>query len=198
MLTGVRADSFQNMQLGAGVFLRGFDADAALTAEQLRQMASLAIVNGTGVIGATRGGGTFRCVPKLRQLEADGLREPVKGATVCDGWTARMQGTMLEMTGDNLALALGAAEVTRSGGKTVIRPRGSLTDADYIDRLCWIGETVRGVMLIELTGALNMSGLTFTFGDKREGAMPFELLAHADAPGGAAPCRIILLEEAMA
>ena len=87
----------------------------------------------------------------------------------------------------------GGAQLTFSGGVTTLRPRGTVAAEDHLSRLCWVGDTAQGALLIELTDALNMTGATLTFTDQGEGTLPFEFQAHQSTPGveDAAPCRIL-------
>lgn len=196
MTTGFRPASYQNLQLNAGLFLKNFNPDGAADAASLKALLAQAVSSGTGVIGATRGGGTFRCTPDIRRIEADGLRAPVKGLTVNDLWTVKLTGTMLEMTPENFASALLCADVTTTGSVTCVKVRNRIEDADYIPRLCWVGDTSRGFVLIELTQALNLSGANFTFTDKGEGTLPFEFQAHLASgdDDGYAPFRILFFD----
>ena len=93
MTTGLNPATFENLQLGAGLFLKNFDDSSARSATELRLLLAAAIESGEGIIGATRGGGSFQCTPALRSIEADGLRSPAVGATVNDGWTVKLTGT---------------------------------------------------------------------------------------------------------
>lgn len=196
MTTGLNPATFENLQLNAGLFLRGFDFSSAASAAQLRLLVADAITEGSCIIGATRGGGTFQCTPSLRAIEADGLRTPFIGSTVNDGWTVKLTGTMLEITPENFASALICADVETTGSITTIRARTEIADTDYIPSLCWIGDTSRGFVLIELTNALNMKGAAFTFTDQGEGTLPFEFQAHqSTAEGqGYAPFRIVFFD----
>ena len=196
MTTGLTPTTFENLQLNAGLFLRGFDFSTAASAAQLRLLVADAIAEGSCVIGATRGGGTFQCTPSLRAIEADGLRSPVVGSTVNDGWTVKLSGTMLEITPENFAAALICADVETQGSVTTLRARSEIAEDDYIPSLCWIGDTSRGFVLIELTNALNMKGAAFTFTDKGEGTLPFEFQAHQDpdAEDAHAPFRIVFFD----
>ena len=197
MTTGLRPTSFEHLQLNAGIFLKNFDHSAARNAAELKELIADAILREDGVIGATRGGGTFQCKPETRQVEADGARYAYKGGVLNDRWVVKLTGTMLEITPGNFASALMGGEITRTGGTTVVRARTDIREADYIPKLCWIGDTSRGFVLIELDNALNISGAAFTFTDKGEGLLPFEFQAHqADAiDGDHAPFRIIFFEE---
>lgn len=196
MTTALSPSTFEHLQLGAGLFLTGFQFDSAASAVELRQLVAQAIAEGKCIIGATRGGGTFQCTPNLRFIEADGLRTPVVGSTVNDGWTVKLTGTMLEITPDNFASALICADVIKKNNLTTIRARADIADTDYIPALCWVGDTSRGFVLIELTHALNIKGAVFTFTDKGEGTMPFEFQAHLapDADEDYAPFRIVFFE----
>lgn len=196
MITGLNSHTFENLQLGAGVFLQDFDPASATDAASLKTLLAQRIAAGEGLLGATKGGGTFQCKPALHAIEADGLRTPVTGGTVNDGWTVKLTGTLLEITPSSFARALGCADVSTSGKVTTVRPRRDVSLADHISTLCWIGEMSRGLMLIQLTDALNMSGAAFTFTDKGEGTLPFEFQAHQPDPADSkyAPCRIMFFE----
>lgn len=193
MITGLNTHSFENLQLGAGMFLQGFDPVSASDASALRTLLAQRIASGEGLLGATKGGGTFQCKPNLRSIEADGLRTPVKGATLNDGWTVKLTGTLLEITPGSFSAVLGPCDISSAGNVTTLRPRRDVEMIDHISSLCWIGELSKGLMLIELSNALNMSGAAFTFTDKGEGALPFEFQAHQDSPADSehAPCRIM-------
>lgn len=178
MVTGLRAETFEKLQLNAGVFLTNFDYSTATDAATLKALIATAIEGGQGVLGATRGGGSFECTPETRTVEADGMRYPFKGSTVNDLWTIKLKTTLLETTPENFAHALMCADVDTEGGKTTVRVRTSIEDADYINSVCWIGDTSKGYVLIKLDNALNLTGATFTFTDKGEGTLPVEFQAH--------------------
>ena len=196
MTTGLNAATFENLQLGAGLFLKNFNDAAAQSAAELRLLLAAAIEDGGGVIGATRGGGSFQCTPALRSIEADGLRAPTVGATVNDGWTVKLTGTMLEITPQHFADTLACAELDTREHRTTLRLRNGIAPEDHIPSLCWVGDTSRGFVLISLDNALGMKGAAFTFADKGEGTLPFEFQAHQDsaADQAFAPCRIVFFD----
>ena len=197
MLTGLRPTTFENLQLNAGAFLKNFNHSTYADADALETAILTALEAGTGVIGATRGGGTFQCTPTIRPIEADGKRYEFKGSTVNDGWTVKLTGTMLEVTPDNFADALMCATKTVSGKKTTLRIRTDIELTDYIESLCWVGDTSKGLVLIELENALNLTGANFTFTDKGEGTLPFEFQAHQATLANMeyAPCSIIFFDK---
>lgn len=180
MTTGVRAATFERLQLNAGVFLVGFDESSATSVETLKALIAAAIEADEGMLGATRGGGSFECTPSLRNIEADGIRYQFKGSTVNDLWTIKLKTTLIESTPENFARALMSADVSTSTDKavTTIKVRTAIKDSDYIPNICWIGDTSKGYAMIKLKNALNIAGATFTFTDKGEGTLPVEFQAH--------------------
>ena len=199
MTTGLRNATWQNLQLNAGVFLKNFDFSGAETVAALKALIADAVNDDNTVLGATVGGGSFSCKPMLRCIEADGLRAAAKGAMVNDGWTVRMKGTMLEITPGSFAAAMGLAETETSGQTKTVRARMNVADSDFFDTLCWVGDTSRGYVMIEMSNVLNMVGAELTFADRSEGRIPFDFQAHMDHPGDDyAPFRIVFLEDAAA
>ena len=199
MTTGLRKATWQNLQLNAGVFLKNFDFSGAETVTALKALISDAVNDDDMVLGATVGGGSFSCKPMLRSIEADGLRTASKGSMVNDGWTVRMKGTMLEITPGSFAAAMGLAETETTGQTNTVRARLNVADSDFFDTLCWVGDTSRGYVMIEMSNALNMTGAELTFADRSEGRIPFDFQAHMESPDDEyAPFRIVFLEEAAA
>lgn len=194
--TPIRRATFTKLQFDAGVYLKNFDYSSYKSVQDLRSAVIEAIEDGTNIIGATRGGGSFEATPTIRQIEADGLRGPVVGSTRNDMWVVKMRGTMLEITAENFALALAMAEVTSDGNIKKVKVHTEIQDEDYIPSLCWVGQTAYGAMLINITNALNVNGATFTFTDKGEGTLPFEFQAHAEGfDEDYAPFEMLFLEE---
>lgn len=197
MTTGLRPQTFEKLQLNAGIFLEGFSHDDVADAAALKTKLAEFIAAGVGLLGATRGGGSFEYTPEIRTIEADGMRDPYKGSIVNDRRVVKMKGTLLEITPDNFKRVLASAEVEKDGAKTTVKVRTEIRDEDYIEHLCWVGDTSRGFVLIELDNALNLNGATFTFTDKGEGTLPFEFQAHhANLEDQEyAPFRIVFLDE---
>lgn len=198
MVTGLRADTYNNLQLNAGIFLMDFNYSTATDASSLATLIATAKAAGTGLLGATRGGGTFSCTPVLREVQADGVRSAFKGGTICDGWQVSIRGTLIEIDKENLQTCFGMADKTTSGNITTITVRNDVKTTDY-HKLCWIGDTPgEGLMLIELSNALNRSGVSFSFRDRGEGTLPFQFIAHQDTVTDqtGAPCKVLLFKKA--
>lgn len=200
MTTGLRASTFENLQLNAGMFLANFDYSTSTDAASLGALLKTERekTSGSALIGATRGGGTFVCTPNTRSIEADGKREEWKGSSVNDGWTIKLTTTLLEINATNLKRSFGTADVTDTEKKHTIKIRTDIKDADYIDSLVWVGDTSKGYVLIAIKNALNTAGATLTWTDKGEGTIPVEFTAHQDGleTDGYAPCEVIFFDPA--
>ena len=199
MITGLRPKTFENLQTNAGAFLKTFDWRKYKTLEDLETAVIEALDNIKHLIGATIGGGSFQCTPSIRNREADGMRYPIVGSTVNDMWTVKLTGTMKEITPQNFKDALICADIEESEGGKIkkVKVRTDIKESDYIPSLCWVGDTSRGLVLIELQNALNLTGANFTFTDKGEGSLPFEFQAHAKdlASMEYAPVEIVFFDE---
>lgn len=200
MITGLRPATFENLQTNAGAFLKNFDWRQHKTYDAMLEAIIAALDVPEKTIGATIGGGSFQCTPTLRNIEADGMRYQFVGSTVNDMWTVKMTGTMKEITPQNFKDALISADMTTSDGGLItnIKVRTDIKPGDYIPSLCWVGDTSRGFVLIDLENALNLTGANFTFTDKGEGSLPFEFQAHAKdlASMEYAPVEIVFFNEA--
>ena len=179
MITGLSANTYQNLQLNAGAFLLNFDYSTYTDAEALKAGIKTALETRENVLGATRGGGSFRVTPETRKIEADGVRYGFKGDTVTDSVDVSMTGTLIEVNADNMTRILTSADKVKSGDKTTITMRTNIELTDYIDKICWVGDLSNGgLVLISMDNALNTSGLDFSFSDKSEATLAFEFHAH--------------------
>ena len=178
-LSALREDTFDNLQLNVGLFLKNFKttADNATDASALLTAILAAISAGTKLLGATRGGGNFTVSRETREPDVDGLRYRWKGGTFVDSADPQLSTTLVETTPDNFAIALGGTAST-SGKITTVKMPTALGDGSYLDDLCWAGELADGRMvMIVLYNALNTADFTFTFQDKGEGSMSVEFHA---------------------
>lgn len=199
MITGLRPETFMNLQLNAGVFLKNFDYSKYTDASALETAILAALEAGTNILGATQGGGTFQCTPTIRQIAVDGLRYPVVGSTVNDMWTVKLTGVMKEVTPENFKDVLLSADIEGTGNVRKIKVRTDVLPKDYINSLCWVGDTSdQGFVLINLNNVINLNGANFTFTDKGEGTLPFEFQAHHKelADMEYAPCEIVFFDKA--
>lgn len=198
-VTGLRAESMNNLVLNEGAFLVGFDYSQYNTAAALESALADALQNPANLLGATNGGGTFVCTPETRQIEIDGIRGSVKGATHVDAWTVKLTGTLKELKKATFSKLLMCADEDSSiENMTVLTVHSDIESSDYIPYLCWVGSTPYGYMLIGMTDVLNTVGMTMTFQDKNEATVPFEFTSHSNSLTGDAvlPVKVILLTSA--
>lgn len=178
-LSALREETFDNLQLNVGLFLKNFKstAEAATDASALLTSILAAISAGTKLLGATRGGGTFNVSREQREPEIDGLRYRWKGGTFIDSADPQLSTTLVETTPENFCLAFGGTSST-SGKLTYVTMPTALSSSTYLDDLCWIGELADGrLVMICLYNALNTADITFTFQDKGEGSLAVEFHA---------------------
>lgn len=193
MLTGLRPETMRHLLLGEGVFLVHFDGAAASSKEELADRLAQRLESGDGLLGATVGTGTFRCLPILRHLEED-ARMPTVENTVNDGWRVRMTGTLREISPENLLRIIMNAEQSEQGEGALLRIPTALRPEHFLSGLCWVGRTGSGLMLIELTQVINTAGAVLSLVPRGEGTLPFIFEAHGsltDDPAWA-PCRLVL------
>ena len=179
MTTPLRKKTFKKLILNAGAFLMNFDPSEYATAAALKTAVAAALDNDENRLGATRGGGEFHVTREMRQVEADGGRYRFVGDTSVDSADAYLSTTLLE-TGNPevLKAAIGTAEATTTGAKTVMKMRSRITENDYIPNLCWVGDVADGgFCIIHLLNAFNTTDLTLAFTDKNEATLPVEFHA---------------------
>lgn len=197
MLTMARPETFENLQLNAGIFLKNFDYSRVENAEGLIQAIKTASEDKEKYFGATKGGGTFSAVPTMRRIEVDGMRAPIVGSQVIDEWTVKLTTTLAEITAENMKAAFATGETAKQEKITTVKIRTDLNANDYIDKLCWIGDISDGsYVLIDITKALNTAGATLNFTDKGEGNIPVEFVAHqTEISSDYVPCTIIFISK---
>lgn len=197
MLHSIDAKTFSNLQLNAGVFLKNFTYNTATDNETLLALVKTALGKPDNRLGATRGGGSFAFTPTLRDIEVDGKRGAFVGSQVIDDAQIKLSTTIVEMTAENLAIALGSADVTTDDKVKTIKIRTALLPKDYITNIVWVGDLSDGrFAIIDLQNALNTAGATFSFQDKGEGTIPVEFTAHfKDIDNDYFPVNIVIFDK---
>lgn len=177
--TAARKETFENLQLNAGVILVDFDISGYDDAESLKAAIAEAIADGSHLLGATRGGGTSTVTRDMRQVDVDGVRGNFVGGEIVDGGDPYISTTLLEQTPEHIKQVLGNADIDDTDpNHVVVRVRMAIDDSDYIGNVIWIGDTSKGFMAIELFNALNTADFTFTWVDKSEGTVTAEFHGH--------------------
>ena len=180
--TALRAETFDNLQLNAGIVLKNLDYSSIASASALKSAIASAITAGTTILGATRGGGTFTVTRETRTPEIDGMRYPFIGSDFVDSTDAYLSTTLVEITPGNIEVSLGSGRATTSGGKTTSTMTTAFDDSDYLDNICWIGDLADGrLVLICLKNAINTADFSLTYTDKGEGTLAVEFHARQAA-----------------
>ena len=132
--TVIPQDTFEQIQLDAGVLLTTFDPSGPAVADN-------------AIVCPTTGGINVSCVPTYSDLGEDVDNCPVnmKELKHLDSWACTMSTTSLGTSPESIKLALGAADVT---GNTII-PRRDLKQTDFKD-LWWVGDRADGGFVFRL------------------------------------------------
>ena len=164
LFTVIPQDTFDGLQLDAGVLLKKFDpAKVAAPADE-------------DIICATTGGINISCVPTYSDLGEDVDNCPVntKELKHLDGWGCKMSFTALGTSPENIKLALGAATVST----TKVTPNRDLKQADFSD-IWWAGDRADGgVVAACLKNALSNGGFTLKTTKNGKGQVSVELTGH--------------------
>ncbi len=164
LFTKIPQDTFEGLQLDAGVLLTTFDPSAP--AEPADET----------IICATTGGINASCVPSYSDMGADVDNCPNNMLELAklDGWTCKMSFTSIGTSPESIRLALGAADV--EGGK--ITPRRDLKIADFSD-IWWVGDRADGgLVAVCLKNALSTGGFSLQTSKNGKGQISVELTGH--------------------
>lgn len=162
--TKIRSDTFDVLQLDAGVLLHNFDPETAAEPED------------KDIICATTGGITISCVPTYSDMGEDVDNCPVNTMELkkLDGWACKVSFTALDMSLEMLKLALGAADI--ESGKVV--PRRDLKPADF-SKKWWVGDKANGgAVAVAILNALSTAGLSIKTTKNGKGQLTVELTGH--------------------
>ena len=167
MFTVIPQNTFEGMQLEAGVLLKQFDpAHPAKPADE-------------DIICATTGGITANCVATYSDLGEDVDNCPVnmKELKHLDGWECTLGFTSLGVSPENIKLALGAADIDSQDATKVV-PRRDLKQSDFSD-LWWVGDRADGgFVAVKLMNALSTDGFALTTTKSGKGQVAVTLSGH--------------------
>lgn len=171
--TQIPQDTFNNIQLNAGVLLKGFDPENGT-------------LNATDILGATSGGVNFTATPSYIDYgeDIDNCPKNMKELKHLDGWEAKMSGTFVTVTAELAAKLTGAADTATDK----VTPRNELKAADFAD-LWWVGDysavnedgtkgASAGFCAIRLLNSLSTGGFQIQSGDKAKAQFAFEFTGH--------------------
>ena len=167
--TKIPQDTFNGMQLDAGILLYNFNIEDAISGTS-------AGFADEDFICATTGGVTAECKAEYSDLAEDVDNAPtnVKEFMHLDGWTCNLQFTSLSNDPEGIKLALGAAE--RDGAK--VTPRRNLKQGDFGD-VWWVGDKANGgFVAIHLMNALSSEGFSLKTEKAEKGQIDVTLTGY--------------------
>ena len=170
--TKISENTFQNIQLNAGVLLSSFTPSSATVSEE-------------AIIGATTGGINFTATPTYTDFgeDIDNCPKNMKELKKLDSWEVKCSGTFVTVDTAVAKSLIGAADIGQSD-TTKVTPRNDLAQADFSD--IWIvgdysdknGDTNGGFIAIHMMNALSTGGFQIKTADKAKGQFAFEYTAH--------------------
>jgi hypothetical protein len=170
--TGITSTSLSNFVVDAGaVYVNYGEADERL-------------------LGATRGGNTFTIEVEQREMEIDGVRQAVRGTKRIISVVATMTVNLLELTAENLALALTGSEITTFTQEPAITPTHDVIrrvreigSMDYLTNIAIVGKVNNATenFVGILYNALASGGLELAMEDESEASIELTFTAHIDA-----------------
>ena len=161
--TKITKAQFDEMQFGAGVWVRDFDITAPA-------------IQDTDIICATTGGIGLSVQPSIVDLGDSVYMMPKETAEmlIVTGWTVDASFTALGFGSDVISFVLGAADTEDS-----ITPRNELKSTDF-HSVWWIGDRVDGgLVAVRLLNALSDEGIEIQTERQRAGQITVHLTAHA-------------------
>lgn len=138
-------------------------------------------------LSPTRGGGEFHASVEMRDIEFDGRVAKTKGAQVIDGNTATIKVTLLNMTQENLRLALPGGLTAGKDGELTNPKTGVISDDNYLQNVTVFGKTLDGkYKKFVINNPMSEGELGITMQQKAEGELEVEFTAHdtIDTLGG--------------
>jgi len=164
--TVIPQDTFQELQLDAGILLNTFNpADPSVT--------------DTNIITATTGGITVACVPTYSDFgeDVDNCPNNTKELKHLDGWECTITTTALGTSPEAIKLSLGAADIDGTDS-TKITPRADLAQTDFSD-IWWVGDRADGGMVaVQLKNALSTGGFSLQTTKNGKGQISLTLTGH--------------------
>ena len=164
--TVIPQDTFEGLQLDAGVLLRTFNPETGAAPKD------------EDIICATTGGINPSCVPTYSDFAEDVDNAPTNLMEFkhLDGWECKMGFTSLGTSAESIRLALGAADIDPATGK--MTPRRSVKLTDFSD-VWWVGDRADGGMVaIRLINALSTGGFSLQTTKNGKGQVSMELTGH--------------------
>lgn len=135
------------------------------------------------LLGATREGSTFVVEQDIREIEIDGLRGPTKGFRRVIEEHVRLTVNLLEMTIENLELALVGSSSTSDGTHDVLTRSLLMSDISYVTNIAIVADYSDGSgnpVIIIVKNPLMDGELNLSMTDREESATELQFTGHFD------------------
>lgn len=165
--TIIPKDTFDDLQLDAGVLLKNFVPATAAAPQD------------SDIICATTGGINATCTPTYSDLgeDVDNCPNNMKELKHLDGWDCTLAFTSLGMSTAAIKMALGSADIDTQD-TTKVTPRRDLKQSDFSD-VWWVGDKADGGMVaIQLKNALSTGGFSLQTTKSGKGQISVTLTGH--------------------
>lgn len=188
LMHGITEVTPKNILLGAGTIFKNLTWDATKSQFKFDK-----------VLGATSGGSKFSIKNEFKDIEADGAVVKVKGLTLKYGQVAQLETNLLDITVDNLKIAmLGEEKESEVTGYKELVPKAQLEAGDYIDNLAYVGRKSDGSpVIIIMENALCTEGLEIEGKNKDNSVLKVKFECYGDITSDlqTLPVRILIPEE---
>ncbi len=133
------------------------------------------------LLGATSGGTKVSISSDYQEIEIDGAIVKVKGLTQKQGETGSIEANLVEVTPDNLKMAIvGRDGETDVEGYSLIETKSLLEDGDYIENIGAVGFLSSGLpVIVIMENMLCTSGLEMETKNKDNVVMKVKFECHA-------------------
>lgn len=167
MFTKIPQETFDQLQVDAGVLLKNFDpSDPEEPADE-------------DIVTATTGGITINANPTYEDWASDVDNCPpnLKELKHLTGWDMNIQTTALGTSPELIRLSLGAADIDGTDTTKII-PRRKLKQSDFAD-LWWVGDKADGgLVAVKIKNALSTAGLSLKTTKDGKGNISLTLTGH--------------------
>lgn len=145
------------------------------------------------LLGATRGGNSFEIEHDIKLVEIDGVRGASMGARRVVESNARIVANLLEITTENILLAIAGADATDwtdpsiepapvGASHDMIRRTRNISDLDFIKNIAIVGRVSGSEenIICMVYNALSDEGFSLGLEDREEGVLEVTFTAHYD------------------
>lgn len=164
--TVIPKDTFDALQLDAGVLLKNFDpSNPVAPADE-------------DIVCATTGGVNPSCVPTFSDLgsDVDNVPPDMKELKHLDSWACAIATTGLGTSPELIRMALGCADIDAE--TSAIVPRADLKQTDFRD-LWWVGDKANGgLVAVQLKNALSTGGFSLQSTKNGKGTIALTITGH--------------------